>query len=61
MYAFLFKNLKKILHRIQVFKETIFCCVRFYKENDTMFVIFHIRYVFFSKSYFSSEKEQGKY
>ena len=43
------------------YKGTKFCCVimRFVEEIVIIFAIFHIRYVLFSTSYFSSEKDRG--
>ena len=36
-----------------------FSAVGFVEENATIMALFHIRYVFFSTSYFSSEKIQA--
>ena len=47
------------MNRMQGFKETIFCRVRFCTRNATIFPIFHIRGVFFPTSYFSSERDPG--
>ena len=44
---------------MQVFKRTIFCCVRSSRKNATIFAIFHNRRSFLSTSYFSSEKDPG--
>ena len=44
---------------MQGFKGTICCCVRFCRKNVTIFAIFHIRGVFFSTSYLSSERDPG--
>ena len=56
-YTHLYIKTWKVLYRMQVFKGTIFCCVRFCKKNVTLFAIFHIRWAFFSTSHFSFKRD----
>ena len=45
------------MHRIQVYKGTTFCCLKFCRRKCYNICYFHIKGVFFPTSYFQSERD----